>query len=56
MKYQKVSIAVDAAWCLFYDQLRVMGFTPEQVEKFAKELNYADVFNTVEKCALEAVR
>lgn len=56
MNYQKVSCAVDYAWAEFYLALIEHGFTSDQVKKFAKELNYADVFNAVEKCAMEAVR
>jgi hypothetical protein len=56
MEYQKVSSIIDDAWHSFYNVLATNGFTEEQVRKFAKELNYGDVFNGVEKCAMEAVR
>lgn len=56
MKYQKVSSIVDEAWAAFYKKMDDEGFTEEQVVEFAEQLNYADVFSAVEKCAMEAVR
>lgn len=56
MDYQKVSNIIDAAWKDFYKTLGSKGFTKKEVKEFAKQLNYSDVFNAVEKCAMEAVR
>lgn len=54
MTYQKVSNIVHVAWKEFYKELMNKGFTDKQVTEFAKNLNYADVFSSVEQCAMGA--
>lgn len=56
MEYTTVISAVEDAWGGFYYKLSERGFTDKQIEEFEKQLNYKDVYNDVDDCAMEAVR
>jgi hypothetical protein len=56
MDFTQAMTAVEEAWFTFYDTLESKGFTKEQVIKFEKQLDYKDVYNAVDQCAMESIR
>lgn len=54
MEYEDVQQTVARAWGAFNHQLKVAGFTTEQVEEFEWLLDLKDGYNKVFDAAMEA--
>ncbi|ANA49127.1 hypothetical protein PMW_02 [Pseudomonas phage phiPMW] len=54
MEYEEVQQTVARAWGSFNHQLKIAGFTTEQVEEFEWLLDLKDGYNKVFDAAMEA--
>lgn len=56
MEYNEIKQTVARAWGAFEYQLKVGGFTDDEVENFKLSLCYKDGYSKVEDAAMEATR